>query len=59
MTTREEVREIEKKLQEQTPNKQAQMAILSKAQGLLAEMKDEHAITLLAIVKNRIIHNRA
>ena len=53
MSIRTEVREIEKHIKSMAPaSKAAQIAIISKAQGLT---RDEHSITVLAIVKNRII----
>lgn len=56
MNIRTEVREIEKHIKAMTESTKAEkIAIISRAQGLAAD--NEHAITVLAIVKNRIIHS--
>ena len=54
MNIRTEVREIEKHINRMTAStKEEKIAILSKAHSLA--VGNEHAITVLAIVKNRII----
>lgn len=55
MSIRTEVREIEKHIKATTSDKAEQIAIISKAQSLTLD--NEHYITILAIVKNRIIHS--
>jgi hypothetical protein len=55
MNIRTEVRDMQKHIEGMAPlSKIAQIAIISKAQGMT---KDEHSITVLALVKNRIIRN--
>jgi hypothetical protein len=54
MNIRKEVRESEKHVKSQASTKEEQIAIISKAQSLTL---DEHYITVLAIVKNRIIRS--
>jgi len=54
MNIRTEVREIEKHINNLSASTKAEkIAIISRAQSLAAG--DEHSITVLAIVKNRII----
>ena len=56
MNIRTEVREIEKHIKNLSAStKEEKISIISRAQGLAG--KDEHSITVLAIVKNRIIHS--
>ncbi len=55
MNIRTEVREIEKHIKAMTSDKSEQIAIISKAQSMTLD--NEHYITVLAIVKNRIIHS--
>ena len=56
MKIRTEVREIEKHAKLIAPEgKAVQIAYLSMAQSLT---KDEHAITVLALAKNRIIRSK-
>lgn len=55
MNIRTEVREIEKHINAMTEStKDEKIAVISRAQSLAAD--NEHAIKVLAIVKNRIIH---
>jgi hypothetical protein len=54
-STKKQVRETEKYLKAMTSDKAEQIAIISKAQSLTLD--NEHNITVLAIVKNRIIHS--
>lgn len=53
MDIRTEVRETEKHIKSLSGDKAEQIAIISKAQSLTLD--NEHNITVLAIVKNRII----
>lgn len=52
MDIRTEVREVETHIKSLSGDKAEQIAIISKAQGMT---KDEHSLTVLVIVKNRII----
>ena len=52
MEIRTEVRAIEAHIKTLAATQAEQVAIISKAQSLIV---DEHAITVLALVKNRII----
>ena len=54
MNIRTEIREIEKHIKSMTSDKNEQIAIISKAQSMTLD--NEHNITVLVIVKNRIIH---
>ena len=54
MEIRTEVREVEKHIKSLASTKAEQIAIISKAQSMTLD--NEHNITVLAIVKNRIIH---
>ena len=57
MNIRTEVRAIEKHINNLSASTKAEkIAIISRAQSLAAG--DEHSITVLAIVKNRIIHSQ-
>ena len=55
MEIRTEVRAIESHIKSMTNNKAEQIAIISKAQSMTLD--NEHNITVLAIVKKRIIHS--
>jgi hypothetical protein len=55
MEIRTEVRELEKHIASMTSDKNEQITIISKAQSLTLE--NEYNISVLAIVKNRIIHS--
>jgi len=57
MEIRKEVREIEKHIKSLSNDKAERIAIISKAQGMTTGLIEsrEHYITVLAIVKNRII----
>lgn len=54
MEIRNEVREVEKHIKSLASTKAEQIAIISKAQSMTTD--NEHNLTVLAIVKNRIIH---
>jgi len=57
MNIRTEIREIEKHIKSMTSDKNEQIAIISKAQGMVGNVKDaEHYITVMAIAKKRIIN---
>ena len=53
MNIRTEVREVEKHIKSLASTKAEQIAIISKAQSMTTD--NEHNLTVLAIVKNRII----
>jgi hypothetical protein len=55
MNIRTEVRAIESHIKSMTSDKAEQIAIISKAQSLTLD--NEYYITVLAIVKNRIIRS--
>ena len=52
MTIRDEIREIEKHIKFLAGTKAEQIAIISQAQSMALD--NEHALTVLAIAKNRI-----
>ena len=54
MTISAEIREIEKHVKSLASEKETQVAIVSKAQSM---SNDEREISILAIVKNRIIRS--
>jgi hypothetical protein len=53
MNIRTEIREVEKHIKSLSGDKSEQIAIISKAQSMTTD--NEHNLTVLAIVKNRII----
>lgn len=53
MNIRTEIREVEKHIKSLSGDKSEQIAIISKAQSMTLD--NEHNLTVLAIVKNRII----
>lgn len=53
MNIRTEIREVEKHIKSIASTKSDQIAVISKAQSLTID--NEHNLTVLAIVKNRII----
>jgi copper chaperone CopZ len=55
MNTTNEVREIEKHIKSLATTKEEQIAIISKAQSMTID--NERHLSILAIVKNRIIHS--
>jgi hypothetical protein len=58
MNIRTEIRKTEKHIKSMTSDKNEQIAIISKAQGMVGNVKDaERYITILAIAKKRIINS--
>jgi len=58
MTIRDEIREVEKHAKAMAETRDEQLKIISRVQGILAIAKDERNLSILAIVKNRIIRNK-
>jgi hypothetical protein len=52
---RNEVREIETHIKSLEPTREAQIKVISKAQSM--SIDDERTLTILALVKNRIIRS--
>jgi copper chaperone CopZ len=55
MEVRNEVREIETHIKSLEPTREAQIKVISKAQSM--SIDDERTLTILALVKNRIIRS--